>query len=83
MGRRGALRHTLFFGSTSNGGRDGDYGGRDGVVRRAGGRARDCSDLLAEGNTRSGVYSFTPSALHRSSYGHDYYTRRVRRRGPA
>ncbi|XP_050736212.1 uncharacterized protein LOC127008350 isoform X2 [Eriocheir sinensis] len=61
--------------STSNGGRDGDYGGRDEVVRRAGGRTRDCSDLLAEGNTRSGVYSFTPSALHRASYGHDYYTR--------
>lgn len=78
MAGRGALRHTLFSDSTGSGGHEG-YGGTDSVTRSGGARARDCSDLLAEGHTRSGVYTFTPSSLHRASYGHDYYTRRVRR----
>lgn len=74
-GRRGAGHHLLFLGSTSDDG--GGGGGYDDVERSAGAGARDCSDLLEEGHTSSGVYSFTHSSLHRSSYGHDYYSRRV------
>lgn len=73
------MHHILFPGSSGgDGGYDGRHNGDDGVVRRAGAGVNYCSDLLAAGHTRSGVYSFTPSSLHRTSYGHDYYNRRVR-----
>ncbi|XP_063868844.1 uncharacterized protein LOC135104951 isoform X4 [Scylla paramamosain] len=65
--------------STNDGNDDSNYDVKynvnDGVVTRANMEARDCSDLLTQSYTRSGVYSFTPSSLHQNSYGHDYYTR--------